>query len=158
MKTANYGASSSLPLPRPSPNSYQAQHRPYLRLLPPNRPDDHPPLPTIQKLQPNSLDDTVEMPSGSLHAVKMEGDNNSSHPKTPRANLPSPEKATADVSKQLQLTASRQDTNHSRRIPGPLAMRKRFQQGRATEVTYATALGQITDSSNGRPRAQPRLL
>lgn len=98
-KIGNYEALSSRLSPRPLPNSSLAQHRSNLLLLHPNRPDEHPLLPpTTQKHQPNFPGDRAGMPSGSPHVVRMEDDNSSSRRKTPRADLPSPEK---DVTKHF---------------------------------------------------------
>lgn len=97
-RTANCAAMSSLPSPRPSPNSCLAP-RQLVPVLHHNPPDEHPHHPTTRRHPPKCPGDRVETPNGSLHAAKMEGDHSSSLPKTPRADLLSLERSETRASK-----------------------------------------------------------
>lgn len=148
-KTANYGALSSLPLLRPLPNSYPAQHRSNPLLFYPNRPDKRLLLPTTRRLQPNCPDDRVEMPNGSPPAVRMEGDNSFSHHKTPRADLLSLERSWGGFRESLAPSPR----GEASVLPSGRSRARRSYEAEPQEVIYAVMLSQSMNPSNGRPRA-----
>lgn len=90
-RIASYAPLSSLPSPRPSPNSYLVPHQLHLALHH-SPPDEHLHLPTTPRLPLRCLADKAATLSGLPLEAKTEGDSSSSLRKIRRADLLSPER------------------------------------------------------------------